>query len=455
MSASIAPTSDVVRNSHRKVAAASFIGTAIEWYDFYIYATASALVLGPLFFPQASASAGVLASFATYAVGFAARPIGGAIAGHLGDRIGRKRVLVASLLLMGISTALVGCLPTHATIGIAAPILLIVLRLMQGLSAGSEWGGAVLLAVEHAPARRRGLFGAFPQTGSAAGMILASSVYAASRALLGPDAFLSWGWRIPFLASTVLVVIGLIVRLSVTDAAEFLKLREHGEIAKAPVADVLRQNGREVLLTVLMRLGQIGSFTLYTVFALTYLTQQVRSDGASVGLLATIIVSAIGLFSTPLWGALSDRVGRRPVYLFGAITTAVLAVPAFLLFDTGSTALIIVAFILGINIGHDSQYGPQGAMFAELFPTNVRYSGASLGYAIGAVIGGGLTPLAAAWLLDLGDGTPWLVAAYIALLAVLTIIGAYFAKETRPGPIQDAETTPVADIDTIELVGAR
>ncbi|PRZ42286.1 metabolite-proton symporter [Antricoccus suffuscus] len=451
MSAPVSTAAPVrVRNSTRKVAAASFVGTAIEWYDFYIYGTASALILGPLFFPGASASGGVLASFATYAVGFLARPLGGAIAGHLGDRIGRKRVLVASLLLMGTATFLVGFLPTYATIGIAAPLLLILLRLLQGLSAGSEWGGAVLLAVEHAPAKRRGLYGAIPQTGSAAGMILATSTYAGVQALVGHEAFLSWGWRIPFIASAVLVVVGLIVRLSITESAEFLALRDEDRLEKAPVVEVFRSNSREVLLAVAMRLGQIGSFTLYTVFALTYLANHVRADGADIGLVATIIASVIGLASTPLWGALSDRLGRRPVYLFGAIFTAVFVAPAFLLLDTGSSVLIIVTFILGINIGHDSQYGAQGAMFSELFPTQVRYSGASLGYAIGAVLGGGLTPLAAAWLLGVGANAPWLVAAYIAFLAVLSATGAYFAKETR-----HVTPTPTTPESPNELVGAR
>lgn len=417
--------------SRRRVAVASFVGTAVEWYDFYLYGTASALILGPLFFPDASAAGGVLAAFATYAVGFLARPLGGALAGHLGDRVGRKAVLVGSLLVMGLSTTAIGLLPTYSTIGVAAPILLTTLRLLQGLSAGSEWGGAVLLAVEHAPPQRRGLYGAFPQTGSAAGMILATSTYAAVHGLLGTDAFLAWGWRIPFLLSAVLVVIGLIVRLAVNDSAEFVALRARGETLRSPVREVLRSHWREVLYAVLMRLGQNAIYTLYTVFALTYIVTEVRSDGADLGLAATLIASVLGLASTPFWGWLSDRLGRRRVYLFGALFTAAFTAPAFALIDTGSGVLIALAFVLGINVGHDSQYGPQGAFFAGLFPTNMRYSGASIGYAVGAVLGGGITPLVAAALLTSGGGEPWLVAGYLAVLSLLSALGAFLAPETR------------------------
>nr|WP_240897766.1 MFS transporter [Kineococcus vitellinus] len=427
------PSEPAVR---RRAALGSFVGTTIEWYDYYLYGTAAAIVLGPLFFPDVGGAVGVIAAFATYAVGFAARPLGGAVAGHVGDRVGRKAVLVASLLVMGISTTFIGLLPTHAQIGVWAPVLLVLARLLQGFSAGGEWGGAVLLSVEHAPTGRRGLFGAIPQMGSAAGMVLASGGFWLTRSLTSSEAFMSWGWRIPFLASAVLVVVGLVIRLKVTDSPAFTALREADGLARRPVAEVLRTNKRGVLVTTGMRLGQNGGYVLYTVFALTYLTSEVREDGADVGLLAVLVASVLSLAATPLWGALSDRVGRRPVYLFGAVLTALFTVPAFLLFDTGSTFLIVASIVVAINLGHDSQYGAQGAFFAEQFDQRTRYSGASLGYSIGAVLGGGLTPLIAASLLVAGDGSPWLVAGYLSLLAVLSTVAAACTRETAHRPLE-------------------
>jgi metabolite-proton symporter len=423
------------RTARRRAALGSFVGTTIEWYDYYLYGTAAAIVLGPLFFPDVGGAVGVVAAFATYAVGFLARPLGGAVAGHVGDRVGRKAVLVASLLVMGVSTTAVGLLPTHAQIGAWAPVLLVVCRLLQGFSAGGEWGGAVLLAVEHAPTGRRGLFGAVPQTGSAAGMVLASGGFWLTRSLTDDAAFLSWGWRLPFLASAVLVVVGLLIRLKVTESPAFTAVREADATARRPVADVLRTNRRGVLVTTGMRLGQNGSYVLYTVFALSYLTNQVRSDGADVGLLAVLVASVLSLATTPFWGWLSDRVGRRPVYLAGSVLTALFSVPAFLLFDTGSTVLVVGAVVVAVNLGHDSQYGAQGAFFAEQFDDRTRYSGASLGYSIGAVLGGGLTPLVAASLLALGGGSPWLVAGYLSFLAVLTTVAAACTRETAHAPL--------------------
>ncbi|SFN72083.1 Major Facilitator Superfamily protein [Pseudonocardia ammonioxydans] len=416
----------------RRAAVASLIGTTIEWYDFYLYATAAALVFAPLFFTDVNPAAGVLASFATYAAGFGARPIGAVVAGHLGDRVGRRTVLVGSLVLMGAATTLIGLLPTYPTAGLLAPILLVVLRLLQGLAVGAEWAGAVLMAVEHAEGenheRRRGFYGSFPQIGSSAGMLLASGVYAAVLAIAGKEAFLAGAWRIPFLLSFVLVVVGLAIRLTLADPAVFTAARDSGSLAKQPVLEVLRTEWRTVLLAVGTRIAQNSVYILATTFALTYLAQ--GTDAAeNAGLTAVIVASAIGLFSTPLWAILSDRVGRKPVYLVGAIGAPLFLGAFFLLLDSGSTLLIVVAMLVLVNLFHDAMYGPQAAWYGELFDTRVRYSGASLGYQIGSVIGG-TTPLVATALLMAGGGRPWLIWGYFGLLFAICIVSTVLAPET-------------------------
>ncbi|GAB3585843.1 MFS transporter [Amycolatopsis endophytica] len=418
------------RTTPRSAAIGSMIGTTIEWYDFYLYATATALVFKPLFFPNVSSTAGTLAAFGTYAVGFGARPVGAVISGHLGDRVGRKAVLVGALLLMGIATTAIGVLPTFAQAGIAAPALLVVLRLVQGLAVGAEWGGAALLSVEHATPGRRGLFGSFTQLGSSAGMLLATGVYAAVRAIAGDDAFLSWAWRLPFLLSFVLVVIGLVIRLRLTDAPAFAELRARGETARLPVVEVLRTQPRNVALTTGLRLSQIALFVLLTTYSLTYLQTTFGKD-SQVGLVAVMVASAIGLVSTPLWGLLSDRFGRRPPYLFGSVAGIVALALFFWAADSGSAVAVVLAIVFGVNVVHDAMYGPQAAWFGELFDTRVRYSGASLGYQVGAVLSGGFAPLIAAALLVAGDGRPWLIVAYFAGLSVLTFAAAWFARETN------------------------
>ncbi|OHT82672.1 MFS transporter [Mycobacteroides saopaulense] len=413
------------------------VGTTIEWYDFYLYATAAALVLKPLFFPTVSPTAGTLASFATYAAGFGARPIGAVIAGHLGDRVGRKAVLVGALLLMGVATAVIGVLPTYAQAGVLAPAALATLRVLQGLAAGAEWGGAALLSVEHAPPGRRGLFGSFTQLGSPAGMLLATGVFGLTRALTGPEEFLAYGWRIPFLSSVVLVLVGLAIRLRLNDSAAFRQVRERGEVARLPVVEVLRTQPRNVLLTTGLRLSQIALFVLLTTYSLTYLQDQFGKD-SQVGLTAVLIASALGILSTPAWSALSDKIGRRSLYLFGAVTGPVALTLFFLTAATGSKILVVLSIIFGINIVHDSMYGPQAAWFAELFDTRVRYSGASLGYQIGAVLSGGFAPLIAAALLAANHGDPWLIVVYYLALSVLTVLSAYAARETYRDQIGDS-----------------
>ncbi|KAA9153815.1 MHS family MFS transporter [Amycolatopsis acidicola] len=405
------------------------IGTTIEWYDFYLYATATALIFKPLFFPNISSTAGTLATFATYAAGFGARPVGAVISGHLGDRIGRRAVLVGALLLMGVATTAIGVLPTFGQVGILAPALLVVLRVVQGLAVGAEWGGAALLSVEHAPPGRRGLFGSFPQIGSPAGMLLATGIYAAVRGFAGDDEFVSWAWRLPFLVSIVLVAIGLVIRLRLTDAPEFQEVKQRNEIARLPVLEVLRTQPRNVLLTTGLRLSQIGLYVLLTTYSLTYL-QTGFGKQSQVGLVAVMVCSALGLISTPLWAHLSDRYGRRPFYLFGAVAGVLALVLFFVAADSGSKLGVVLAIVFGVNVAHDAMYGPQAAWFGELFEARVRYSGVSLGYQVGAVLSGGFAPLIAAALLVAGGGSPWLIVIYFAVLAVLTFASALFAKET-------------------------
>ena len=417
----------------KRVALASAVGTTIEWYDFYLYATATALVFNTLFFPSISPTAGTLAAFATYAAGFGARPIGAIVAGHLGDRVGRKAILVAALILMGSATTLIGVLPGYASIGALAPTLLVVLRLLQGFAVGGEWGGAAVLAAEHAPPGRRGWFGGFTQIGSPAGMLLATGSLSLVRGLTSNESFLAWGWRIPFLASAVLVVVGLVIRLRLEDAPEFRALRETGAVARMPVVEVLRTAPREVLITTGLRLSQIGLYTLITTYGLTYVAQKL-GKASSAGLLAVVVVSALGLLTTPLWAVLSDRVGRRRPYLFGSIGGTVGLALFFLAVGSGSTLLIVLASVIAINLLHDSMYGPQAAWFAEVFDVRVRYSGASLGYQIGSVLSGGFAPLVAAALLVAGNGSPWWIVVAFGGLSVLTTAAALLARDPSRQP---------------------
>jgi MFS transporter, MHS family, shikimate and dehydroshikimate transport protein len=410
-------------SSIRQVALASFIGTAIEWYDFFLYGTAAALIFGELFFPEFSETAGTLAAFSTYAVGFAARPLGGIVFGHYGDRIGRKTMLVLSLLIMGVATFLIGLLPTFEQIGIWAPILLVVLRFGQGIGVGGEWGGAVLMAVEHAPEGRRGFFGSWPQMGVPAGLLLANVIYFITSTTL-PG---SWGWRVPFLFSIVLVGVGLFIRLRILESPAFTQVKESGTEARMPILDVFRTYPKNVLLAMGMRVAENGTFYVLTVFVLAYVEGQLGME-QSTGLIGVIIAATIGLATIPLFGALSDRVGRRPVYLFGAVFSLLFALPFFWLLNTGVAPLIWIAIVLGVNLGHDSMYGPQAAYFSELFGTRVRYSGASLGYQLASVFAGGLAPLiATALLASFGYGA---VAAYTAAMALITVISVVLASET-------------------------
>jgi MHS family shikimate/dehydroshikimate transporter-like MFS transporter len=421
-----------------KVAVASFIGTTIEGYDFVLYGLAAATVFGPLFFAPAEPLVGTIAAFATYAVGFVARPVGGILGGHFGDRIGRKTVLVASLLLTGLATTAIGLLPIYAQIGWVAPVLLLLLRVLQGIGYGAEWAGAALMTVEHAKPKRRGLTSSATQLGPTSGMLLATGVLLVLENSMTNEQFLAWGWRIPFVASLLLVAVGLVIRLSVEDSAEFKRVQQVEKVADRPVLESIKTHPRQVVLTTGLRIAQNAFYYVYTVFILTYLTQVSGTD-RNTGLAAVLIASALGLVTVPLWGWLSDVIGRRRVYLFGAISSAVAVIPFFWLLDSGVFFLIVLGVVFGLNVGHDAMYGPQAAFFSELFSTRVRFSGVSLGYQLGSVLGGGLAPLVATALLAAGGGNPVWVIVYFLGVSAITIIATLKAPETKDRPLSGNE----------------
>lgn len=431
-----------IMNGKKRVLASAFAGTTIEWYDFYLYGTAAALIFNVQFFPMATELGGIVASFATLAVGVIARPVGGIIAGHLGDRIGRKSMLVASLLLMGIASTLIGLLPTFDSIGWWAVAGLVILRVLQGISAGAEWGGSALLSVEHSPARHRGFFGSFTQIGSSAGMLLATGAFFLVQNALTAEQFAEFGWRIPFLLSALLVAVGLWIRLGVSDAPEFLEHQSSGNVEKAPLKVLLAHHRRPLLVTIGLRLAQNAIYYLVTVYMLTFLRDE-RGDSTS-GVTAVMIASAIGLLSTPFWGWLSDRVGRRRVSVTGYAAIGVFGWIFFAFLDVGPLGLLPLVVILGINLIHDAVYGPQAAWFAEQFPVHVRYSGVSMGYQIGTVLGGGLMPMIAALLFAAGGEAPWLITGYLTVLAVLSVVAGLAAKD----PARDRHGVELTDLHT-------
>jgi len=410
----------------RRVAVASAVGTTIEWYDFFIYGTAAAVVFGPQFFPQVSAVAGTLASFATFAIGFIARPLGGVVMGHFGDRIGRKLTLVWALMLMGASTLAIGLLPPYARIGVWAPILLTTFRFIQGFALGGEWGGAVLLSVEHAPAGRRGLFGSVVALGLPAGIVLSNAVFLIVSASLTPEQFSAWGWRIPFVASVVLVAVGVFVRLRVAESPEFADVLRTGAARRRPIVDVLRTDASRVLLAAGSYIGISGAGYVLLVYFVTYATRQIGVP-LTTTLLLIVIASIAGAPGIVLFAHWSDRVGRLRVMRWGLGAIILWSLAFFPLADTRSVPLIGLA-LAGMLILQGAYLGPQPAVFSELFPPATRYSGASLSLTLGTVAGGALAPFIATTLFSMtGDSS--LVTLYLTGLATVAFLCSFGLKE--------------------------
>ncbi|MFJ4082263.1 MFS transporter [Streptomyces iakyrus] len=420
-----------------RLAAASLAGTAIEFYDFFVYGTAAALILGPLFFPTFSPVAGTLAAFATFGVGFVARPLGSVLFGHIGDRRGRRPVLVASLLLTGASTVAVGCVPTYDSIGVIAPLLLLVLRFLQGLGLGGEWGGAVLLTVEHAPAERRALWSSFPQVGPALGFLLANGVVLGLSSTLTEAQFAAWGWRVPFWAAGVLAVVGLWLRSSLTESPSFLQIDDH---ARVPLAEVVRNHWRLLLLTGGGLAIGYAIFYAVTTWSLAYGTEQL---GVSRGVMLTCIMGAVLVKGalTPLMALLGDRYGRRPLCLAGCTAAALWMFPMVALLATGAPLPMFLGF-LGAMLAFITMFAVIAAYLPELYEPRVRCTGAAVGYNLGGVVGGALTPIVATALAEQGGRVPWGVAAYLTAIALLSLGCFALLPETRPVRVGAAAEAP-------------
>jgi MFS family permease len=456
MTVTAAHTSANPRLQARKAAIAAFVGTTLEWYDFLIYGTAAALILNQLFFPTADPVVGTLAAFATYAVGFLARPLGGIVLGNMGDRVGRKRMLILTLVLMGTATTLIGVLPTYGHIGAWAPGLLILLRLLQGFGAGGEYAGAVVLSVEHGNQKRRGAAGAWAPMGFAAATLLATGVFQLFL-LLPDDHFQSWGWRVPFLLGALLLVIGYLIRrhISETPAFEEAKAQQESgavEVVKTPVLAALRRHPRNFLVVIGARFAENGFAYLFPVFAVAYAINQLGIS-RSLTLLGVVLASAVQLVAIPLFAALSDRVGRRPVYAAGAFASILWLAPFFVLLETLSPGWIIISFVLGLGVFYPAMLAPQAAYFAELFDTKTRLSGFAFAREIGSVLAGGFLPLVATALLAWA-GHWWAVLVYMGVMTTITLVALAAGPETRDSKLIVNEEPDHDGEDSAELAYA-
>jgi metabolite-proton symporter len=408
---------------------ASTVGTTIEWYDFFLYGVMAALVFPALFFPEVDPFLGQILSFLTFTAGFVARPLGGVIFGYLGDRIGRKSTLVATLLLMGLSTVAIGLLPTAGTIGIAAPFLLTSLRFLQGIGVGGEWGGAVLLALEYGHRGKRGFYASWPQAGVPLGLLTSAGVVALFENGLSQADFLAWGWRVPFLLSGLLIVVGLLIRVRILETPLFRQLQQTQQVAHAPIRETLHHHWREVLLAAGSRISENSCFYLFSTYILAY-GKDVLHVEAGLILWAVNLAAAVEIFTIPLWGLLSDHWSRKGTYLLGNLILIGLAVPYYWLLDTRQPAAIVAAVVLSLALAHAMLYSVQASLIPELFGTRLRYTGASIGYQLAAPIAGGSAPLIAAWLVHAFPGQSWLLAVYLMAIGTLSLVCVHFLAET-------------------------
>ena len=429
-----APIVGIERSKMNSIVFASCFGTIIEWYDFLIYATAAALVFNKAFFPTFDPLAGTLAALGSYAVGFLARPLGGALFGHFGDRLGRKSMLVLTLFIMGLSTFCIGLLPTYASIGVLAPILLILLRIIQGIGLGGEWGGASLMVLEHAPSDRRGFFTSFVQIGFPIGLVLATLVFALVTKMSDAD-FASYGWRIPFLISVVLLGVGTFVRSRVPETPVFEGLKMRDGLSRNPVGEAVGKNTKTFLIAVGLKLSEVSWVYMLTVFVVGYATTKLGLPKPMM-LDAVMYAALLELVSLPLFGWLSDKIGRRPLFILGALFTIAFAFPLFWMLESKSTALIFAAVMIAMNFGHGMMFGTESCYFPELFGSRVRYSGASFGFQVSAAIGGGFSPIIATAMVGYFGGTTG-VSIMMIVLALITLSAALAARETKGQPLAD------------------
>lgn len=416
------------KQSITMIAFASAIGCTIEWYDFFLYGTVTPLVLNKLFFPNFSPVMGTLLAYTTFFVGFIARPVGGVVFGHFGDKIGRKAMLILTLLVMGVATFLIGLLPGYATVGIWAPLLLLLLRVFQGFGLGGEWGGAVLMATEHSPEGKRGFYGSWPQIGVPAGLLLSAGLVS-GLSLFGNDAFLLWGWRLCFMLSAVLVAVGLYIRLKILETPAFEQLKEAGAEVAVPFVELVTTHGKEVLLGMGIRYIEGVCFNTWGVFIIAYVTTALGMS-RQTALWAVIITCAVMMLMLPYYGILSDRIGRRRVFAWGAAGIGLLAFPSFWLMDTHSTLLVWLAVLVPFGIVYPAVYGPEAAIFTELFDTRVRYSGVSFVYQASGIFASGLTPIIATWLLAAGGNRPWLFCGYVVIVSIISVLSMLAIRET-------------------------